>query len=164
MVQKTFLALLILVSFVSHSQDLETIRSKYPKAKDSSEITDQMYEELSGVSGENHVLSAYKGAISALKADFAKGIRNKTDFFKEGSELLDQAVAAEPQNVEIRYLRLTVQENAPRIVGYHGNIDEDKEVIKSNFHSLKSDSLKSVIRGFIEISSNFDEDEKAEFR
>lgn len=164
MVQKAFLILLILLPFVSNSQNLESIRSQYPKAKESSEITDRMYEELSGVSGENHVLSAYKGAISALKADFAKGIKNKKDFFKEGAELLDQAVAAEPENVEIRYLRLTVQENAPKIVGYHGNIDEDKEVIKNRFHNLESDSLKAVIRGFIKISSNFDKDEKSEFQ
>lgn len=164
MVQKFFLVLLILLPFVSNSQNLEFIRSQYPKAKESSELTDQLYHELSGISEEINVLAAYKGAVSALKADFAKGIRNKKEFIKEGTKLLDHAVAAEPENVEIRYLRLTVQENAPKIVGYHGNIDEDKEVIKNRFHSLESDSLKAVIRGFIEISSSFDKDEKSEFQ
>jgi len=164
MMKKLLLPVLFLFSVLGFSQDLETIRAQYPKAKDSSEITDQLYEELSEVPEDQVVLSAYKGAVSALKADFAKGVGKKINFIKEGANLLDNAVAAEPDNVEVRYLRLTVQENAPAIVGYHGNIDDDKEVIKKNYSAIKSDSLKTVIKGFVEISSNFDESEKAEFQ
>src|SRR5699024_3692328 len=107
MMKKLLLPVLFLFSVLGFSQDLETIRAQYPKAKDSSEITDQLYEELSEVPEDQVVLSAYKGAVSALKADFAKGVGKKINFIKEGANLLDNAVAAEPDNVEVRYLRLT---------------------------------------------------------
>lgn len=164
MMKKTLTLILFLFSVVGIAQDLETIRSQYPKATEDSELTDQLYKELSEVSENDVVLSAYKGAVSALKANFAKGLSNKKDYFKEGASLLDNAVVADPENAEIRYLRLSVQENAPLIVGYRGNINEDKEVIKNQYSSLKSNSLKSVIKGFVETSSHFDESEKAEFK
>lgn len=164
MFQKLVLPVILLFSVIGISQNLETIRAQYPKAKDDSELTNHLYEELAGVSESDVVLSAYKGAISSLKADFARRIRDKKEYFKEGAALLDHAVAADPENIEVRYLRLTVQENAPAIVGYRGNIDEDKEIIKKNFASVKSESLKSVIKGFVAISSHFDEVERETFQ
>ena len=56
--------------------------------------------------------------------------------FKEGGKKLEAAIKAAPNNVEFRFLRLMIQENAPKIVGYDENIKVDSESVKANLKSL----------------------------
>src|SRR5690554_7129548 len=94
-------------------------------------------------------MMAYKGAVKSLMADFAKKVKEKKEYFKEGVELIESALKTEPNNIEIRYLRLTVQEHAPRFLKYHDNISEDKKIILKNYPSIFSKELKALIQEFI---------------
>jgi hypothetical protein len=154
----------LFVSIVGNAQDLKDIRSEYPKAVQNAEITTQLDGELAKVNSSNKpVLLAYKGAVSTLKAKFAKSRSDKKEFFKEGVSLIESAVKADPSNVEIRYIRISVQENSPRFLGYHKNIDEDKEFILKNFKAISSTDLKELVKDFILKSENFLETEKTGF-
>src|SRR5690606_4169 len=104
-------------------------------------------------------LVAYKGAALTLKAKFAKAIPDKIGFVKEGAKLVESAVAAEPNNVEIRVVRLSVQENVPAIVGYKKNIGEDKNYILSHLKDVDGD-LREYIRNFILQSKSFSKAQK----
>src|SRR5690606_37140217 len=115
------------------------IRSAYLKAVESAEITAQLGGELAKINSSNKpVLLAYKGGVSTLKAKFAKSRSDKKEFFKEGVSLIESAVKADVSNIEIRYIRMSVQENSPRFLGYHKNIDEDKEFILKNYKTISS--------------------------
>lgn len=149
------------ISIVSTAQDLNETRSEYPKAVQSAAITAKLDGELAKVTSSNKpVLLAYKGAVSTLKAKFAKSRSDKKDFFKDGVSLIESAVKAEPSNLEIRYIRMSVQENSPKFLGYHKNIEEDKEFILKNYASISSTELKKLVKNFVMKSENFDEDEK----
>lgn len=149
------------VAILSNSQEIEQIRSQYPLAEKSEEITLQLDETLSPVTSEDKsILLAYQGAVKTLKARFAKRIREKKEYFKDGVELIESAIDSNPENIEIRYLRLTVQENSPRFLGYHKNIIDDKEFILKNYSTIISQSIKAVIKDFVRESENFDETEK----
>ena len=133
----------LFVSTLGISQELKKLRVDYPKANLDKEITNTLYETLSSITKEdNKTIVAYKGAIATLKAKFAKGIRDKKRFFKEGAELLDFAITSEPKNIEIRCLRLGVQENSPKIVGYKKNIEEDKQYLLDHFASVTDVDLQ----------------------
>jgi hypothetical protein len=45
-------------------------------------------------------------------------------------------IAAEPDNVEYRFLRLSIQEHTPKIVGYKSNLEADKAFIIKHFAKL----------------------------
>ncbi|HRN48706.1 MAG TPA: hypothetical protein PKW69_11790, partial [Niabella sp.] len=43
-----------------------------------------------------------------------------------------------PSNTEFRFLRLMVQEHAPKNLGYNKNIMQDAQLIKTNYKSLSA--------------------------
>ncbi len=98
-----------------------------------------------------------------MKAKFVKSKKEKKEYFKEGVSLLESAIKVEPSNIEIRYIRLSVQENSPKFLGYHKNIEEDKQFILKNYKSISSAELKEFIKDFVMKSENFNKTEKAQF-
>lgn len=160
-------ALVFLLLFTSSfciSQELDDLRADYPKANTTASVTDQLNESLSAVTkADNKTIVAYKGAILTLKAKYAKGFKNKKTFFKEGAELLEYAIVSEPKNIEIRCLRLGVQENAPKIVGYKKSIQVDKQFILDNYAAIQNKNLKDFIRGYVMLSEAFSDTEKQLF-
>ena len=156
---KYFFPILLFVSILSNAQDLKEIRSQYPSAVKSAEITAKLEEKLT----DKVVLLAYKGAVSTLKAKFAKTKKEKKEYFKEGTSWIESAIRAEPSSIEIRYIRMSVQENSPKFLGYHKNLEEDKAFVLKNYSSISSTELKNVIKDFVLKSENFSETEKAGF-
>ncbi|MCJ7465184.1 MAG: hypothetical protein MUO53_00650 [Maribacter sp.] len=155
---------LAFLAFFSGTPDIMQLRENYPKANASAEITNAMYNELALVTkSDKTILVAYKGAIATLMAKFAKGIRNKEEFFKSGSELLEYSVETDPQNIEIRCLRLSVQENSPKIVDYKGKIEEDKQFIIDNFKNTPSMEVKEFVKKYVLQSTIFSESERQLF-
>ncbi len=162
---KYLLFIVFFISFAGTAQDLNETRSEYTEAVESSEIATKLDGELAGVSSSSKpVLLAYKGAISTLKAKFAKSINDKKEFFKEGVSLIESAIEAEPSNIEIRYVRMSVQENSPKFLGYYKNIEEDKQFILKNYANVTSNELKDTIKNFVLKSESFSENEKASFK
>lgn len=146
------------------SPDLNTVRQDYRNAFKNEEATKKLYDDLTSV-GKNDgaVLVAYKGAITTKMADYAEGIKDKKSFFKEGRELLEYAIETEPDNVEIRCIRLSVQENVPKITGYHKDKEADKKFILDNFASINDDGAKVFIKGFALQSDSFTDAERQSF-
>ena len=143
---------------------LSQIRYTYPDASDSEEITNQLFKDLASVNKvDNEILVAYKGAVSTLKAKYAKGIKNKKEYFKSGVEFIEHAVQTDPKNIEIRCIRLSVQENSPRVVRYKDNIEEDKKFILTNYKHISSKEVREFIKNYALRSSIFEHAEKQLF-
>lgn len=146
------------------SPDLDTVRQDYRKASESEAATKTLFDNLTAIGkNEDTVLIAYKGAVTAMMAKYAQGIKNKRTFFKEGRELLEFAIETEPKNVEIRCVRLSVQENIPKITGYHNNKEEDKKFILDNYTSMQDAGAKKFVKGYASESESFTDAEKQLF-
>lgn len=87
---------------------------------------------------------AYKGGLLMKSAELKKNVSDKLSNFKTGRALLEKAIAENPNNAEWRFLRFAVQENAPAIVKYSSNLDEDKKMIISGFNKMDKD-----LQGFV---------------
>jgi len=162
---KTFILLLLVSTSFCFSQELGELRVAYPNANSKESVTNELHQELSSISKtDSKTLVAYKGAVLTLKAKYAKGFKYKKTFFKEGAELLEFAITAEPKNIEIRCLRLGVQENAPKIVGYKKNIQEDKQFLLDHFATIQNQELRKFIRGYVLLSEAFSDSEKQLFK
>ncbi|PWJ58510.1 hypothetical protein CLV98_104370 [Dyadobacter jejuensis] len=119
----------------------------------------KMLNTLGASKGLTHK-DAYRGALLMKQADFEKTVGAKLKMFKQGRALLEAAIAGHPQEVELRFLRLTVQEHAPAILKYNKNIDEDAKVISSGFSSLDR-SMQSIIMDYADQTKQLN---KAELR
>ena len=157
---KFFLSILITSIFLV-SPRLSEVRKNYVVAVNNKEVTFQLNEELSKINKQDDkILVAYKGSVLTLMAKFTKTSKDKKAFFKEGASLLEYAVSEDSNNIEIRYLRLGVQENAPKVVGYRKNKEEDKQFILDHLDKITSKELKDIVKDFMMQSETFHEDEK----
>ena len=78
--------------------------------------------------------------------------------------MIETAIKADSANIEIRYLRLSVQENAPKVLKYYKNIDDDKKFILDSYSDIRSMDLKEIVKDYILKSVIFDENEKSLLR
>lgn len=155
---KLFISILF-VLFLGNPEITE-VRKLYTDAAKSESATEAFNAKLAPVpdNDSNKVLVAYKGCGLTLKSKFSGKLGEKISFMKEGAKLIDAAAAAEPNNIEIRMIRLSVQESVPRIVNYRANKAEDKAAIIKLFKD--SGELKDYIKNFINQSKSFTAAEK----
>jgi hypothetical protein len=155
---KTFFSFFLLL-FFSNNPNLAEIRKAFPTAA-ASEITATAFAaKLADVTFEDKTVVAYKGASITMVAKFKKKVSEKISAFKEGSKLIESAVASEPNNIEIRLIRLSIQENVPGIVNYKKSIKEDAAYILKHFKEQNT-VLKEYIRSFVLQSKSFSAEEK----
>jgi len=160
--QKLVLGFFLSISILGIN--LSQVREKYPKAWNSPEITEALFTSLSALKNtDNKVLFVYKGAVLTLKAKHAKGVKDKKAFFKEGATLIESAINTSPDNLEMRFIRMTVQENAPKIVRYNKEIEKDKRFVLDNYTLSDDKVLKKIIKQYINTSTLFTEEEKQLF-
>ncbi|MBL3656263.1 hypothetical protein [Fulvivirga sediminis] len=107
---------------------------------------------LSNLQGDENDVKAYKGTLLMTKAGLVNGPMNKLDHFKEGRELLEDAIESRNANVEYRFLRLTIQEHVPGILNYNDEIEEDKALILRGYPELDAD-LKGYIKDYAKQST-----------
>ena len=80
--------------------------------------------------------AAYEGTLMMKKAGLLKKAKDKIDLFKAGRKKLEAVIKTEPGNAEWRFLRLMIQENAPKAVNYRNELDTDSKFIVNNYKSL----------------------------
>lgn len=141
--------------------DLTDIRVMYRNAHNSQKDVLALYQKLESiVESDEKVLVAYKGASIAMLAKYEKGTKQKTEKFKRGVALVEYAIVEDPDNIEIRFIRLSVQQNSPKVLKYKSNIEVDKNFILSNYSNIRSSGLKNYLKHYILHSNNFTEEEK----
>lgn len=156
---KLLLSLLLWINFAG-TPDLATIRKMYTTAPKSEASAKDFVEKLSDISASDEkILVAYKAASILLDSKFEKKLSQKMERFKEGAKLLESTIANEPNNIEIRMIRLSIQENVPGITGYRKNIKEDRKYITEHY-SEQNAALKGYLKDFVLQSKSFSKKEK----
>jgi len=136
------------------------IRKLYGTANNSENNAKEFAQKLNEVSKEdNKTLVAYKGASIAILSKLEKKVSDKSKKFKEGAGLIEYAVTNEPNSIEIRMIRLSIQENVPKIVNYRANKKEDKKFLLDHYKE-QTGALRTYIADFILQSKSFTDAEK----
>jgi hypothetical protein len=101
---------------------------------------------------------AYRGAGLATTANCTSWPMAKISRFRDGKKLLEGAVAEKPENLEVRFLRYTIQKNIPGFLGYD-NLEEDRKFILDRLtlqlKSGKKDDLAVRILDYFYASGEF---------
>ncbi len=111
--------------------------------KATTEDIDKQLKIIESSAGINN--DAYTGALLMKKAGVVKGPSKKLSVFKSGNKKLEAAIEKDNQNAEWRFLRLIIQENAPKILGYRSDIKKDAAFIQSNFKKLSPEVQAAVL-------------------
>lgn len=126
------------------AQDMHSIRGGLEKAVRDKKLCAEMIESLEPLAAEALYL-AYLGAYEAIWANHLLNPFAKLASFKKGKKNINQAVYVAPKNIEIRFVRLTIQQNAPSFLSYQQNKLEDAIFIQQNKHDgLPSDLLNRM--------------------
>jgi len=153
--------LFLSIFILSIKPEIADVRINYKEAVFSKSKAFLLSNDLKGITkNDDQRLVAYKGATTALTAKYQKGAKLKGETFKKGIELIEYAVAQSSSDIEIRFVRLSIQQNSPKFLKYNSDIEVDKNFILKNFNQIKSTELKEYIKAYILESENFTEDEK----
>ncbi len=72
-----------------------------------------------------HKYEAYLGAALILKAKHTSSPISKLSFFRKGRKKLDEVIDKNPNFVEYKWLRYSLQKNAPVFLNYNRNLIKD---------------------------------------
>lgn len=120
------------------SDDLKQLRECYQQVGKEERFVNSMLTICSESSVVDEKLrNAYAAAAKICSAKYKFSPYAKYAAFNAGRTLLDKAVQADSLNPEIRYLRYTIQANAPAFLGYQKNLKRDYQLITDALPDLK---------------------------
>ena len=130
---------------------LEKLRSLLEVASTSEQANkDSLALTKSASLKENALHYAYHAAALTTMANHVFWPTEKLSYFNEGKEKLEKAVNFDLQNVEIRFIRYSVQAGSPSMVGYKSKMAEDKQFILSHLNEFKAtEAYKQKIKQFL---------------
>lgn len=79
---------------------------------------------------------AYEGALLMKKAGLVTKAKEKLSLFKAGKLKLEASIKKNSNNTEFVFLRLIIQEHAPKMVKYNADIERDSLQIRTNYKTL----------------------------
>ena len=100
----------------------------------------------------------YEGALLMRKAGLVTIPAIKLKYFKAGRIKLETALMNDKDNTEYHFLRLSIEEHAPKIVKYHSDIDADKLIVQKNYKNL-SPTVQHAILDYCKTSKVLHEED-----
>lgn len=137
--------------FLTGSNDpvLHEVRANYSKLVSDKVLCEKMISEFEKARNNSAVHLGYLGGLQTIWANHVFSPVRKLNTFTKGKKNIEQAIKNNPENVELRFIRLSVQRNAPSFLGYGSNMNEDLQFIKNNLHQVGSAVLRKNIEAIL---------------
>ncbi len=152
-----FFSLLVLLIAISPSssktqdqdQSLDRVRLQFYKATLDYQYAFPLIEQLNGIEDPVAIMLAYKGATEAILAKPGWNPFKKLRHLKNSRSLLQQAITSDAGDVEIRFLRLSVEHHIPKYLGFSDHMEQDKTMIMDNLNRFRKKGLPQEITDYI---------------
>ena len=158
---KLKIASLLFIGFFSFSfiqvDEVSELRASFQKALTSSKSATELNTLTS--KQETAIKKAYHGVSYTLLGKHATNPIKKLEYLKKGLPILNQAVQDKPLDVEIRFLRFTVEENVPSFVQIERHISSDKYFLVNNLKP--SHTYYEYIKNYLKQSKSLTVAEKS---
>lgn len=170
---KVIIISLLLISFQSYSDEpgsgeIRDIKQALYRSIESPAVTDSLYAALKAKRSGDGLMIAYTGTLEALKAKHSWNPYNKIKFVALSQKTMKRAVSRDPVNLEIRFMRFSIQHYTPSFLGFSKDLDEDRKVIAGQFRlkkfGLADAALVRNIAGFMISSERCSKDELVLFK
>jgi hypothetical protein len=159
-----FLAVLMLVMASNmlkfNEPDVATLRKLYYEAAENKAAVKKLSASLVKVSDHSEaILIGYKGAAEMMEAKYAFNPVTKLSKFNRGKNYLEKAIRKDTKDVELRFIRFSIQTNLPSFLGYNDHIKTDKNLLFNAVPSLTDKQLKNNIIDYLIISKQCNQEE-----
>lgn len=145
-----FFSLSALTTIPNHD-NVKELRTLFYSASEDSKSSTTLFDKLSNINDNSApILQGYKGMSYLLEAKHSYNIYKKYSYFSKGADILDVAIEKGPNNRELRFLRYSVQNNAPQFLGYYEEMANDKKIILTNLANESDDDLKKKIIEYLQ--------------
>ncbi len=128
---------------------IEKIREDYMHYATDKKKCESAIESLANVENKNSLQLGYYGALQTIWANHASNPIGKLNTFIKGKKNIEKAIAEDNDNTELRFIRLSIQTNAPYFLNYRSNIEEDKSFIIKRKNEIQSISLRNNINALL---------------
>lgn len=150
---KLILCFMIIVSnltYAANDPTVSSIRLKFHNSTSSEEICKALIKQLEPYSEKNNPLFlGYRAGATMLMAKHSFNPFSKLSYFKKGRTMLEKAIQAESNNVELRFLRYTIQTNVPSFLGYSSQLEKDHSFLRQSVSGVKDAELKKIITAYL---------------
>lgn len=134
---KFTLVLMTLLTLSASTPSIVSVRKLFFEATESATANERLLKATENATIKDPVRWAYLGVSHTMKANHVSSPVKKLSHFNKGKKMLDEAVTLLPDDIEPRFLRLTVQLNAPSFLNYNRNIEQDKDAIVKGLRSAR---------------------------
>ena len=160
MIKLRFLILLFFASIqICKAQlspkEIAVLKTNLVKAVENSKLTDSIYEKLDQLPNKTALVTAYCGTLEALKAKHSWNPYHKIKYVKVSLKTMQKAVNMDKENMEIRFMRFSIEHYTPGFLGFSKDLPTDRrEIIKHyqnrNFGIADQELIKNVAKFMIE--------------
>lgn len=130
-----------LVSLQAISQSLVEARESFHQAVLDPDQSRAFHNFFKNTTPNTPTLKAYKATSEAMLARVVWNPFTKLSQVMKYSELMETAVLEDQENIEIRFLRLSIEYNLPKFLGMSKNMTVDRDTIVSNLSTVNSMDL-----------------------
>ena len=132
-----------------NAQDINSLRQTYLDSFKKEQVCDSVKTILENKNELSNIENAYLGVFHMMKCRFTLNPISKISLFYIGRDLLEASIENDPKNLEIRFLRYSIQKNIPKILSYSKNINEDEKFIYDRMSLNKDKELNNYITSTI---------------
>ena len=97
----------------------------------------------------NALLFGYRGGATMIMAKYVFNPFSKLSYFNKGRDMIEKAIQHDKNNVELRFLRYTIQTNVPAFLGYNDHKKSDRLFLSESIPSIKDSHLKKIIVSYL---------------
>lgn len=143
--------LILMMSFVTEEMSAndslkERIRNLYRKAAVEEESCRKLIESIpSQLAQTDATLTGYKASGMMIMAKHLVNPFARLMTFSDGKKLLEQVIQSNRKNVELRFLRFSIQTHVPAFLNYDENIEEDKLILLANVKLIAEPGLRQLV-------------------
>ncbi len=128
---------------------LDYLRSNYRFFTQNKMLCDSVIKLLELTTNDN-VQLGYLGALQTIWATHTFNPIEKLSTFNKGKKNIEKAINIDKTNIELRFLRLSIQKNCPKFLNYYYHIDEDEKMVKKN-KNINNKHLELLILNYLKL-------------
>lgn len=137
------------------TQEIAVLKTNMVKAVENSKLTDSLFAKLYKLPNKTALIAGYTGTLEALKAKHSWNPYNKIKYVSQSLKTMQKAIDMDKENMEIRFMRFSIEFYTPAFLGFSKDLATDKkEIIKhyqnENFGLADDELVKNVARFMID--------------
>lgn len=159
------LSVAFLFLFLSVNPELKKMRAFYVLMNQEESAAKALkLQAKSSTKVSANITAAYLAAAEMALAKYMYNPLAKLSAFNVGKKGLEAALSMDSSSIEVRYIRLTIQDNVPSILGYSGNIKSDRRFLIQHLKEVKTSDaeLYSSVQQYLLKRGKLSEQEKRE--